>query len=347
MYQPSCSRSFGRLFAIVVGLSTTLLLLGGCVGSGPATQKLTPGALSVSASSFDFKTVTVGQTVNQNLTVTNSGQSPVQITGLAVSNKEFAISGPSVPRTILPANSLTYTLTFAPTASGSATGTLAITSDAQSGPQSIALTGSGQTVSAQLVISPSIINFGNLTVQSTSTQNVTMQNKGDVTVTVQGITIAGAGFGYSLSPGFSLSPNQAFSFQVWFNPKTAGAASATVSFLSPNLSSPQTMSLTGDGIASSSSGGGGGTPPPPPPASHTVHLAWAASTSSVVGYRVYRSEVSGGSFSTLNGTLLTTLAYDDTSVSLGTTYYYVVTAVDASGNESVYSNQATAVIPST
>jgi len=29
----------------------------------------------------------------------------------------------------------------------------------------------------------------------------------------------------------------------------------------------------------------------------------------------------------------------------GTTYYYVTTAVDSSGNESVYSNQAAAVIP--
>lgn len=29
----------------------------------------------------------------------------------------------------------------------------------------------------------------------------------------------------------------------------------------------------------------------------------------------------------------------------GTTYYYVTTAVDASGNESTYSNQASAAIP--
>jgi len=35
----------------------------------------------------------------------------------------------------------------------------------------------------------------------------------------------------------------------------------------------------------------------------------------------------------------------DSTVQNGTTYYYVTTAVDASGDESVYSNQATAVIP--
>jgi fibronectin type 3 domain-containing protein len=76
-----------------------------------------------------------------------------------------------------------------------------------------------------------------------------------------------------------------------------------------------------------------------------VALSWGASKSSVIGYRVYRSESSGGSYNALNGTAITALNYSDDSVSPGTTYYYVVTAVDSSGAESVYSNQATAVIP--
>jgi hypothetical protein len=173
-----------------------------------------------------------------------------------------------------------------------------------------------------------------------------MQNTGDISMTVQGITVAGAGFGYSsLSPGLSLAPNQKVTFQVWFNPKAAGAASATVSFLSPNLASPETMSLSGAGIGTTSPS----TPPPtaPPATAHSVHLSWGASTTSVAGYRVYRSEVSGASFTPLNGTLLNILSYDDTTVSPGTTYYYVVTAVDGAGNESIHSNQVTAVIPST
>jgi fibronectin type 3 domain-containing protein len=37
--------------------------------------------------------------------------------------------------------------------------------------------------------------------------------------------------------------------------------------------------------------------------------------------------------------------YDDTSVQSGTTYYYVTTSVDSGGDESAYSNQATAAIP--
>jgi len=338
-FSPS-SRSRLHTGAILGAALCFVSLMAGCAGYAPQS---TPGALVLSASSFDFKTVVVGQTVKQTLTISNSGQSAVQLTGLTVSNKAFAITGPSVPRSILPANSLSYTISFTPTATGTATGTLAIASDAKTAASSIALAGSGEKAFADLVLTPASINFGNLALKSTSTQNVTMQNTGDISMTIQGITVAGAGFGYSsISPGFSLAPNQKVTFQVWFSPKTAGAASAIVSFLSPNLSTPQTMALAGDGVSS----GSGGTPPPTT-ASHTVHLNWSASTSQIIGYRVYRSETSGGSFSPLNGTAITTLTYDDTTVSLGTTYYYVVTAIDASGNESVYSNQATAVIPST
>jgi len=76
-----------------------------------------------------------------------------------------------------------------------------------------------------------------------------------------------------------------------------------------------------------------------------VALSWTASTSTVSGYNIYRSTTSGGSYVKVNGSLVSGLSYNDTTVQSGTTYYYVATAVDTSGDESVDSNQATAVIP--
>jgi len=78
---------------------------------------------------------------------------------------------------------------------------------------------------------------------------------------------------------------------------------------------------------------------------HSVGLTWIASTSPVVGYNVYRSTVSGSSYSQINAGLVTTFSYADSAVQSGATYYYVVTAVDAGGNESAFSNQATAFVP--
>jgi fibronectin type 3 domain-containing protein len=78
---------------------------------------------------------------------------------------------------------------------------------------------------------------------------------------------------------------------------------------------------------------------------HSVALAWLASTSVVVGYNVYRSTVSGAQFAKVNSSLVSGLAYTDTTVQSGVIYYYVTTAVDSGGNESAYSNQASANVP--
>jgi fibronectin type 3 domain-containing protein len=82
------------------------------------------------------------------------------------------------------------------------------------------------------------------------------------------------------------------------------------------------------------------------PASYSVALSWTASTSTVVGYYVYRSTTSGTGYAKLNASSAATgLTYTDTTVQNGTTYYYVTTAVDSSGTESLYSNEAQAPIP--
>ncbi len=336
--------SFIRLVSSFSALACVCWLAIGCAGYKPAAStSSTSSSLSLSASSFDFQNVVVGQKSTQNLTLSNSGKNAVQVSAITLASDQFSITGPSVPRTILPGNTLAYTVTFAPTTSGAATASLSI-SDASSFRRSVPLKGSGQKPFANLAITPAVINFGNLALKTTSTQNITLQNTGDINLSLQGITVSGTGFGYAdLSPGFALAPNQKVTFQVWFSPKSAGPATGTLTLLSANLSSPGTVSLSGDGVSSSTPPP---TPPPTPPATqHSVALKWGASPSQVIGYRVYRSETSGSSYSPLNGTAITALNYSDTSVTAGSTYYYVVTSVDSAGLESSYSNQVTAVIP--
>jgi hypothetical protein len=78
---------------------------------------------------------------------------------------------------------------------------------------------------------------------------------------------------------------------------------------------------------------------------HSVALTWTASTSTVSGYNIYRSTVSGSGFAKLNSTLVASLNYSDTDVQPGSTYFYVATSVDSGGDESSDSNQVTAAIP--
>ena len=79
---------------------------------------------------------------------------------------------------------------------------------------------------------------------------------------------------------------------------------------------------------------------------HSVSLSWTASVSSnVSGYNLYRGTTAGGPFTKVNSTLIVATSYQDTTVQAGQAYYYVATAVDGSGAESVYSGEAPAIVP--
>ena len=84
----------------------------------------------------------------------------------------------------------------------------------------------------------------------------------------------------------------------------------------------------------------------PAPIQHWVTLNWTYSTTpTVIGYNVYRATQPNGPYAMINTGLVASATYDDLNVQSGQTYYYVATAVDSSGVESVYSNQASAVVP--
>jgi hypothetical protein len=71
------------------------------------------------------------------------------------------------------------------------------------------------------------------------------------------------------------------------------------------------------------------------PASPEIDLSWSINTESdLAGYRVYRSEQQAAKGELLTPDPLLSPAYRDTSIQPGHHYWYVVTAVDRSGNES-------------
>ncbi len=79
---------------------------------------------------------------------------------------------------------------------------------------------------------------------------------------------------------------------------------------------------------------------------HSVTLSWGPSASPVIGYNIYRGSQSGGPYARVNSSPQQSVSYSDNAVQPGSTYFYVVTAVDTSSQESAYSNEASATIPS-
>jgi hypothetical protein len=323
-----------RSAAAAASLLIIALAVVGCASYAPHSSP-NGHAISLSATSFNFNNVVIGQSSTQTLHITNTGAAPLTVSSVTLKSTQFSLTGPSLPRTVLPAQKLDYTISFAPTAAGNASASIQVTSNAANTPASVSLAGVAEKAVAAVQVSPSSISFGNLQLNATATQSVTLKNTGDINITISGITVAGAGFGYSsLSPGYSLTPNQSVTFQIWFRPQTSGSASGHVSVLSSSLATPASVSVSGAGVTTNSGS--------PAPAQHSVVLSWGPSASSVTGYRVYRDDGSG--YTPLSS-ITPELTYTDASVVSGSTYRYVVTAVDSSGDESPYSNEATAIIP--
>ena len=289
---------------------------------------VTPGALSANPTSLSFGSVQVGNNSSKSETVTNTGGSTVTISQANVTGAVFSITGLTLPTSLSSNQSVTFTVTFAPTAAGSASGSLSIVSDASNSPLSIALSGTG-TAQGQLAVSPATLSFGNVVVGTSSSLNGTLNATG-AAVTVSSASITNNEFVLSgISLPATIGAGSSASFTVTFTPQASGAASGSLSFTSNATNSPTVQSLTGTGTA---------------PPSHSVDLTWNSSANAV-GYNIYRGSVSGGPYSIINTSLDASTALTDNNVTAGQTYYYVVTAVDASSNESGYSNQTTAVIP--
>lgn len=79
---------------------------------------------------------------------------------------------------------------------------------------------------------------------------------------------------------------------------------------------------------------------------HQASLSWTAGAhTNPITYSIYRATVNGGPYTRIAASINPT-NYIDTAVTSGTTYYYVVAAVDqVTALQSGFSNQVTAVIP--
>jgi Abnormal spindle-like microcephaly-assoc'd, ASPM-SPD-2-Hydin/Cep192 domain 4 len=121
-------------------------------GSGTAA-----GQLAISPATANFGNVTVGNSTSQTGALSATG-ARVTVSSVNDTNSEFTLSGISLPITIAAGQSVSYTVTFAPQSSGTATASLSFLSNAGNSPSVESLTGTGiqqQSYSVSLSWDPS------------------------------------------------------------------------------------------------------------------------------------------------------------------------------------------------
>ena len=294
------------------------------------------GTLAVNPWIIDFGDISAGTSTTQNVTHTNTGNADVTITESTLTGGPgFSASQLSLPLLLAAGQSISFNVTFSPSAAGALTGSVSFLSDAVNSPTTLSLSGAGiaAPTPGQLNLNPSGVDFGDVTVGNSGSTGVTLSNSGGTAISVSSANVSGVGFSLNgLTFPVTIAPGGTTTANVTFSPSAAGALTGSVSFLSDAVNSPTALSLSGAGIE---------------PETHSVSLAWDASTSpNVSGHHVYRRTQSSGPFSPINLFLVLSTTFTDSSVLAGQTYFYVVTAVDANGVESIFSNEATAVVPS-
>jgi hypothetical protein len=171
--------------------------------------------LSLSAQTLDFGDVLKGTSSTQNLTLTNTGNVALVVTGLITpAASAFALELPG-NTVIQPGQNVTALLTFTPTVPGEVGGTLKLSSDAFVGGVAagtdqatvmVPLTGRSNPV---LDAQPTMVDFGMLSWNSTNTQTVTIHNAGKGDLSITGIVLKmGSSTAYTVTadPGATTAP---------------------------------------------------------------------------------------------------------------------------------------------
>lgn len=146
-----------------VWATLAVIMLGGCSGApSTPTSPTAPATASPPATAqtriislsgnLAFANVTVGSSKTATLTITNSGNSVLTVSAINVSGGMGSVlAGDWLSGAVAPGRSQLVTIQFAPSAAQVYSGTLAVTSDATSGSNTIAVSGAGVSVTATAV----------------------------------------------------------------------------------------------------------------------------------------------------------------------------------------------------
>jgi hypothetical protein len=146
---------------------------------------------------LDLGSVLIGKSRTRRVTLTNSGNAPLQIEEILIDGRDAAdfrigraTDCPLEQR--LPAEaSCTIAVTFRPKEGGESRATLAIVHDAPGSPTGVELRGTGRG-QAQLLVEPDLLDFGQLELgDSSGVQSVTVTNSGTASFVLSQIGLAG------------------------------------------------------------------------------------------------------------------------------------------------------------
>jgi hypothetical protein len=188
------------------------------VNSGPNA----PG-INLNPSTLIFATQLAGTvSAGQVVTVTNTGLGPLDFSSVVPSSGFLARSSCSL---VGVGKSCTVTISFAPKSSGSISGTLQLTDNANTNPQTVSLSGVGTF----FTLAPSSLNFGTVKKGTTSPPQLATLTSVAVVSETYTYRVTGASRNYTVSDscGGVIPAKGTCTFSITFTPQNTGTLTAT------------------------------------------------------------------------------------------------------------------------
>ena len=242
-----CTRNVTRRSRVPLGRNAAVCFLFVFLFS-PVGNKAFPQNPSDSAGpsplSFGYQQVGT-HSAPQSIHLQNTGLTPLVFTTIQAS-ANFAESNNCQPSLAVGAH-CSIDVTFNPSTSGPLTGTLTVTSNTPGPPYVVGLSGTGILPAPN--VSPANLNFNDQAAGATSAaQQVTLTNTGSLALSITRLTISN-GWTQSNNCLPSVAPNASCTVNVSFQPTSSGPRNGALTFSDYAENSPQTVTLSGTGVA--------------------------------------------------------------------------------------------------
>jgi len=215
-------------------------------GTGTQAGPIGP-RINFSAVAMNFGTQALNSTSSLQLTISNSGDTTLNISNFA-SSAGFGFGNSQSCATLNPAGNCSLNVLFTPTTTGPQSGSLKIADDTPGSPHVIRLFGTGGQTNAPAISFSSIsLNFGDQTTGTTSTQQtISVTNSGGSALNITNVSA----FGDFSATGCvaSLAPQANCTISVSFAPSVSGTRTGGIVINDNASGSPHLIRLFGRGI---------------------------------------------------------------------------------------------------
>lgn len=223
--------------------------------SGNPTQAVSGPAVSIFPSNATFTSVVGVTSPTQIFSIVNTGDQLLALNSISITgtNASSFSQTNTCLATLAPNANCSVSINFTPAVAGALTASLQVTDNAPGSPQTLVLNGTGVAPAPAVIFSPTSLSFPSTNQGSSSTPQVlTVISSGNSALRISSVSLAGANpsdFSFTNNCTAPLTPSANCTISITFNATAPGQRTADLMVADDASGSPQTVVLSGVGIA--------------------------------------------------------------------------------------------------